>query len=259
MNVASAPKRPLDGRVAWITGGGGGLGRSTALALARAGCDVALLDRTSGAADETAQLVRALGRRAMAGVADVADRRSVEAALAGVRKSLGPVTLLVNAAGIAEASPLLPPDDGLFDRTMATNVRGPWVVSTACVPDMKAAKLGAIVNVASISALEGSRYTAAYVASKHALLGLTRAMALDLARDGITVNAVCPGFLDTPMTERTIGKIVATTGRTREQALADVLATARQTRLISPDEVADAIAKLALDPGTTGTAVEIRA
>ena len=258
MNAASAPKHPLDGRVAWITGGGGGLGRSTALALARAGCNVALLDRTNDAAEETAQLVRALGRRAMAGVADAADRRGVEAALAAIRTTLGTVTVLVNAAGIAEASPLLPPDDALFDRTMATNVRGPWVVSTACVPGMKAAKLGAIVNVASISALEGSRYTAAYVASKHALLGLTRAMALDVAKDGITVNAVCPGFLDTPMTERTIAKIVTTTGRTREQALADVLATARQGRLIAPDEVADAIVRLALDGSTSGAAVEIR-
>lgn len=258
MSVPTAPKNPLVGRVAWITGGGGGLGRSTALALARAGCDIALLDRATGAVDETAQLVRALGRRATSGLADVADRPSVEAALVAVRATLGPVAVLVNTAGIAEASPLLPPDDALFDRTMATNVRGPWVVSTACVPGMKAAKFGRIVNVASISALEGSRYTAAYVTSKHALLGLTRAMALDVAKDGITVNSVCPGFLDTPMTERTLGKIIATTGRSREQALADVLATARQTRLISPDEVAAAIVKLALDPDTTGTAVEIR-
>ncbi len=258
MNVRTAPKGPLAGRVAWITGGGGGLGRATALALARAGCDIAILDRSIGSSDETMRLVEALGRRAVAGAADVSDRLAVEAALAAVVATLGPVAILVNAAGIAEASPILPPDDGLFDRTMATNVRGPWVVATACVPGMRRAAFGRIINVASISALEGSRYTAAYVTSKHALLGLTRAMALDLARDAITVNAVCPGFLDSPMTDRTLERIIATTGRTRAQALADVLATARQSRLLSPDDVAARIVMLALDPTTTGAAIEIR-
>jgi NAD(P)-dependent dehydrogenase (short-subunit alcohol dehydrogenase family) len=127
---------------------------------------------------------------------------------------------------------------------MATNVRGAWVVSTACLPDMLAAKRGRIVNVASTAALQGFRYVAAYVASKHALLGLTRAMAMDLQGKGVTVNAVCPGFLDTPMTQRTIDRIVATTGRSREQAVADVLASGGQTRLIPPEEVADAILRL---------------
>lgn len=234
------------------------MGRATALALARAGCDIAILDRSIGSSDETMRLVEALGRRAVAGAADVADRLAVEAALAAVVATLGPVAILVNAAGIAEASPILPPDDGLFDRTMATNVRGPWVVATACVPGMRRAAFGRIINVASISALEGSRYTAAYVTSKHALLGLTRAMALDLAKDAITVNAVCPGFLDSPMTDRTLERIIATTGRTRAQALADVLATARQSRLLSPDDVAARIVMLALDPTTTGAAIEIR-
>ena len=234
------------------------MGRATAIALARAGCDIAVLDREAGHVDVTVKLVRALGRRAIAVLADVADRRDVETALATVVRDLGPVAILVNAAGIAESSALVPPDDALFDRTMATNVRGPWVVSTACVPGMRASKFGRIVNVASISALEGSRYTAAYVTSKHALLGLTRAMALDCAKDGITVNAVCPGFLDTPMTERTIAKIVSMTGRTKEQALADVLASARQARLIAPEDVAAAIVKLCLDATTTAAAVELR-
>jgi NAD(P)-dependent dehydrogenase (short-subunit alcohol dehydrogenase family) len=165
----------------------------------------------------------------------------------------------VNAAGIAESSPLVPPDDALFDRAMRVNVRGAWVVSTECLPGMLAARFGRIVHVASTAALRGYRYTAAYTASKHALLGLVRAMALDLAGKGVTVNAVCPGFLDTPMTARTVDRIVAATGRTREQALADVLESGEQDHLIPPDEVAAAIVALCRDEAgdVTGSAVGV--
>jgi NAD(P)-dependent dehydrogenase (short-subunit alcohol dehydrogenase family) len=109
---------------------------------------------------------------------------------------------------------------------------------------MLAARSGRIVHVASTAALRGFRYVAAYVASKHALLGLTRALAADLAGKGVTVNCVCPGFLDTPMTTRTLDRIVAATGRTRDQALADLLASGAQARLVAPEEVADAILRL---------------
>jgi len=245
--------------VALVTGAGSGVGRAVAHRLAARGHDVALLGRTSSTLETTALGIRALGRRALACVADVADRPAVEAALARVRETLGPVLVLVNAAGIAESSPILPPDDALFDRTMATNVRGPFIVSTGCFPDMKAAGRGRVVNVASTAALEGSRYTAAYVASKHALLGLTRAMALDVERWGVTVNALCPGFLDTPMTARTIDRIVESTGRTHARALADVLASAGQDRLLPPETVADAALRLiAEEPGTTnGKAIRL--
>lgn len=234
------------------------MGRATALALASVGCNIAVVGRSVAPLDETARLVRELGVRATTGVADVADRLRMDAALAAVVSQLGDVHVLVNAAGIAEASPLVPPDDALFDRTMATNVRGPWVATTACLPAMKRARFGRVIHVASTAALEGSRYTAAYVASKHALLGLTRAMAMDLAKDGVTVNAVCPGFLDTPMTARTLEKIMTTTGRSYDHALADVLATSKQARLIAPDEVAALIVRLLLDDSTTGRAVELR-
>ena len=257
--TAHAPASdPVPG-AALVTGGAGGVGRATARALARSGRDVALLGRHAQTLDVAARaLAQETGRRVVGVVADVADRAAVEAAVAKARAALGPLLVVVNAAGVAESAPTLPPDDALFDRTMATNVRGPWVVTTACLPDMLAARHGRVVNVASTAALQGARYVAAYVASKHALLGLTRALALDLASKGITVNAVCPGFLDTAMTDRTLAKIVAATGRTREEALLDVLKSADQATLLSPDDVAEAIVRLVRGPDErTGEAVEL--
>jgi NAD(P)-dependent dehydrogenase (short-subunit alcohol dehydrogenase family) len=230
--------------VALVTGGGGGVGRATAAALARSGYDVVVLGRSRDALEAVAAPLRAAGHRALAVTADVADRATVEAALRDAREVMEPITCVVNAAGVAESSPLLPPDDVLFDRTMATNVRGAWVVSTACLPAMLATGRGRIVNVASTAALQGFRFVAAYVASKHALLGLTRAMALDLKGRGVTVNALCPGVLDTPMTQRSIDRIAAATGRTREEALADLLASGEQSRLIPAEEVAEAVLRL---------------
>jgi NAD(P)-dependent dehydrogenase (short-subunit alcohol dehydrogenase family) len=242
-----------------VTGGGGGVGRAVAQRLLDAGFDVALLGRTESTLGDAAEALAWGDRRVETAAADVADRPSFEGALARVAKALGPVHALVNAAGVAESSPLLPPDDAVLERALAVNVRGAWVATTACLPAMLEATWGRVVNVASSAGLRGYRYVAAYVASKHALVGLTRAMAMDLAGKGVTVNAVCPGFLDTPMTERALQKVVAATGRTREQALADVLASGHQEALIAPDEVAAAIASLCRDEASdvTGSAVPI--
>ena len=243
---------------ALVTGGAGGLGREVARALLAAGRDVALLDRSPAPLEAAAAEVATAGRRVAIVVADVGHRPAVQAAVAKVVAALGPVRVGVNAAGIADSAPLLPPDDGLFDRTMAVNLRGAWVVSTACLPGMIAAGGGRIVNVASTAALRGFRYVAAYVASKHALLGLTRAMAADLAAKRVTVNAVCPGFMDTPMTDRALEAVMRATGRSREQALQSVLESGGQTRLIPPAEVAREIARLCSpEADATGQAVEI--
>lgn len=227
------------GPVALVTGGGGGLGRAVAHRLRGGGTSVALLGRTAASLEEAASELGAL-----AVPADVTRRDEVERALQAVHASLGPVNWLVNAAGLAEASPLLPPDDDLWARTLAVNATGAWIVTTAVLPDMLAAGGGAIVNVASTAALRGYRYTAAYVASKHALLGLTRALAADLGTKGVRVAAVCPGFLDTEMTDRTVARIVRTTGQDEAAARAALAAMNASGRLVPPDEVATVVLEL---------------
>ncbi len=225
-------------RIALVTGGGGGVGLATARALDREGHRVALLGRRREALERSR---RALEFETMALVADVADREAVEEGLATLRAAWGAPTVVVGAAGIAESSPLLPPDDALWERTLRTNATGAWVVATACLPGMREAGGGVIVHVASTAALRGYRYVAAYVASKHALLGLTLALAEDLRDDPIRVHALCPGFLDTPMTERTVARIQETTGLGHEEARGRLASMNACGRLLRPEEVARAI------------------
>lgn len=243
--------------LAVVSGGAGGVGRAVARRLLAVGHDVALTGRDDRALARAATELAGGGGKVLSLAFDVADRSAAETAIERARREAGPVRVAVHAAGVAASAPLLPPDDALFDRTIATNLRGAWVLATTCLPGMVRDRRGAIVFVSSTAGLRGAKYVAAYVASKHGVVGLARAMAEDLRGRGVTVNAVCPGFLDTPMTDRTIDRVVAATGRTREQALADVLATAGQPRLLAPDEVADVVMELATDPTTTGEAVEL--
>ena len=238
-----------DGPVALITGGGGGLGAATARALDAAGYAVAVLGRKS---EPLARVAGSLSRPALGVVADVTDRRAVSRALDEVVRGLGVPALLVNAAGMAVSAPLIPPDDELWARTLATNVTGAWIASTAVIPGMRELGGGAIVNVASTAGLRGFRFVAAYVASKHALVGLTRALAEDGRRDGIRVHAVCPGFLDTEMTDRSVASIRRTTGQDEATVRASLAGMNASDRLIPPTEVAAAIVALAQDPGKTG-------
>jgi NAD(P)-dependent dehydrogenase (short-subunit alcohol dehydrogenase family) len=246
--------RPLAGRHVVITGASRGIGAATAEALAKLGARLTLMARDKDALGKVSERIR--DSKAM--VCDVTDAASVSRAFVKARER-GPIAILVNNAGIAASAPFLRTDDALLERIFAVNVFSAFRCAREALPDMLAQGWGRIVNVASVAGLKGYRYISAYTASKHALVGMTRALASEVADKNITVNAVCPSYVDTEMTRRTIANIVAKTGRSEQDALAELVRGNPQARLIAPEEVANSIAWLCA-PGTesiTGQAIPI--
>ena len=235
----------MAGRVAVVTGAGRGIGAATAHALADAGLSVVLAARSREQIERQASQLAAHGHQANAIVCDVTSEPSV-AALEREASEVGPVAVLVNNAGAAGSSPVSRTSLDDWNRLIAVNATGAFLCTRAFLPGMLDRKFGRVVNVASTASLRGGKYLAAYAAAKHALLGLTRSAATELAGTGVTVNAVCPGFVDTEMTSDTVDRIAAKTGRSREDALAAALASEGQARLISPEEVAAAVVSLSL-------------
>ena len=191
--------------------------------------------------------------------ADVSDPEAVAHAFEEARKQSGPIDILVNNAGQASSAPFLKTDLALWRRMMAVNLDGAFHCIQAALPGMLESGWGRIVNIASTAGITGYSYVAAYCAAKHGVLGLTRALALELATKGVSVNAVCPGFTETDMLSAAVANIVAKTGRTPERARADLAARNPQKRLIQPAEVANAVAWLCL-PGSeavTGQAIVV--
>lgn len=217
-----------------VTGGGSGIGLAIAKALAAAGHPVTIMGRNE---DRLASALRELPG-ATAARCDVADAASVEAALAAAAERHGPVGILVNAAGVARTAPFATSADALWDEMWRINVLGAVHTSRAVLPAMRGLEMGRIINVASTAALKGYAYASAYAATKHALLGLTRSLALELAKTAITINALCPGYTDTDIIRDAVANIVAKTGRSEEDALAAFTAVNPQGRLIAPEEVA---------------------
>ena len=180
---------------------------------------------------------------------DVSEPAGVERLAAEARDRVGPVDILVNNAGVASAAPLAKIKLEEWKRMMRVNATGPFLCTQAFVPGMVERKWGRVVTVASVAGLQGAKYIAAYTASKHAAVGLTRAVAAEVAAHGVTVNAVCPGYVDTPMTETSVANISAKTGRSADEARAAILATTPQGRLVTPEEVAHLVLALCVDGG----------
>jgi NAD(P)-dependent dehydrogenase (short-subunit alcohol dehydrogenase family) len=223
----------LPGAIALVTGGGRGIGEAIARRLAAAGLRVVVSGRDATAIEAVAA---SIGGVAIA--ADLSDRAAALTLADTVAREVGPLSVLVNNAGLAESAPLARTDDDIWDRTMALNVTAAFALCRAVMPDMAKRGPGRVVNVASNAGLRGYAYTSAYCASKHALVGLTRALAVEFARTGVTVNAVCPGFVDTAMSDRAAANIGRATGRDGHGALA---ALSPQKRLMTVDEVAHAV------------------
>lgn len=244
---------------AFVTGAGRGVGRAIAHRFARDGYAVALAGRSESHLHETAAAIAAAGGRALPFVCDVASRDDVCRAVAAAERQLGPIDVLVNNAGISESAPFVSMDDELWERTLATNLTGTYHCMRAVAPGMFARGSGRIINIASSAGKVGYPYTAAYVASKHGVLGLTRAVALEAAPRNVTVNAICPGWIDSDMTERAIARIAGKTRRTPEEARRALEAMNPQGRLIRPEEVAEVAAFLASPEGagTNGAAIDI--
>lgn len=252
----------LPDKTAFVTGGGRGIGRAIAAAFAREGARVFVVARTGVEVERVASEIRAECGEESAGhgVCDVADPRSVESAFRAARAFFGrgPDVLVCNA-GIAESSKFAETPDDFWQRHVGVNLSGTFYCMRAALPSMVERGWGRIINVASIAGKTGAPYVAAYSASKHGVLGLTRSVALEVATKGVTVNAVCPGYVDTDMAARAVENIEAKTGRSRDEALEALRRMSPQNRLITSEEVAALALLLASEDGRgiTGQAINV--
>jgi NAD(P)-dependent dehydrogenase (short-subunit alcohol dehydrogenase family) len=246
----------LAGRHALVTGGGRGIGAAIAYALLRQGARITLVGRDRRALEATAG---ELGETVGIEVADVTVRAEVDQAVASARSHHGDIDILINNAGQAESAPFQKTDDDLWSRMLDVNLLGTVNCTQAVLPAMLDHRSGRIVNIASTAALKGYAYCAAYCAAKHAVVGMTRALALEFATRGLTINAVCPGFTDTAIVARAVDNIRGKTGRSESEAVAALVELNPQRRLVRPEEVANAVVWLCL-PGAeavTGQSIAV--
>ena len=234
-----------------VTGAARGSGRAIARRFANDGYAVAATSRNAASLSALADEMSASGAELFTIACDVTEREAVTRSVAQIEQRLGPIDVLVNNAGESASAPFVSMDDELWDRMLAVNLTGTYNCMRAVLPSMFARGRGRVINVASVAGKVGFAYTAAYVASKHGVLGLTRAVALEAATRGVTVNAICPGWMNTDMTARSVERIVEKTGRSADDARKTLARMNPQQRLIEPEEVA-AIAAFLASPEAAG-------
>ncbi len=249
----------VKGKIVLVTGGSRGIGRSIARAFAAHGSHVVLTGRTQATLEAVAEEIHRLGGKALPLTCDVTHKEQVEALKGKVTSQLGPVQVLINNAGIAPAASFLEMADHLWEEVLRVNLTGTYNCCKVFLPEMIAAKWGRIINIASTVAKVAYSHTSAYTTSKHAVLGLTRALALEMAISGVTVNAICPGYVETKLTFNNARLMAEKTGRRVEEALRLFMGSSPQNRLIAPEEVAELAVMLASKSadGITGQAINI--
>jgi NAD(P)-dependent dehydrogenase (short-subunit alcohol dehydrogenase family) len=235
-----SPPASLSGKHALVTGASRGIGVAIAAALVAEGVRVSLLGRDASSLERVVHDL-SVDRAAVAITTDITDSAAVQNAFAVARNHFGPIQLLINNAGQAASAKFTDTDEALWNRLIAVNLNGTYLCSRQAIADMLETGFGRIINIASTAGLRGGAYVSAYASSKHAVIGLTRSLALEYATRNITVNAVCPGYVDTDIARNAIANIMSKTGRSESEALAALVATNPQRRLIEPREVADTV------------------
>ncbi len=248
---------PLTGRHVVITGGGSGIGLAIAEALARRGADITIMGRNRPLLDKRVGELAHFGTRVAAETVDVTDPTTIETAFSQANERLGKPSILINNAGIVRSAPFAKTNLAMWQEVMATDLTGAFLCIGQVLKGMVDGGFGRIVNIASTAGLTGIPYATAYCAAKHGMIGLTRALAREVAKTAVTVNAVCPGYTDTAVVKGALDNISSKTGRNRDDALAQLVSHNPQGRLIQPSEVAETVAWLCMPTSASITGQSI--